>query len=256
MLACISDIHSNLEALTAVLADIDARGIRRVVCLGDVIGYGPNPRECLDLVQQRCSDVVLGNHDYATLYEPTRFNYGAEEAVYWTRAVLENDPDTAAIQRRWNFLGELDIRQVLEGVELGERQALLVHGSPRRPVNEYLFPDDVFNTPLKITATFDRFQDVCFVGHTHIPGVFTSAPEFISPDEADGVYRLAKGKTLVNVGSVGQPRDRDPRACYVVLENDLIRFVRVEYDVKTTMEKILAIPELDDYLAARLEDGR
>lgn len=256
MLAIISDIHSNIEALTSVLADIDSRGIQRVVCLGDVIGYGPDPRQCLDLVQRRCSDVILGNHDYATLYEPTRFNYGAEEAVFWTRAALENDPDPAAVQRRWEFLGQLDIRRILNGPDVNERKILLVHGSPRRPVNEYLFPDDVFNAPVKVTGTFERFAQVCFVGHTHLPGVFTSAPEFISPKDADGVFRLTKDKALINVGSVGQPRDRDPRACYAILEDDLVRFVRVEYDVKTTMEKILAIPELDDYLAVRLEDGR
>ncbi|MBN1941698.1 MAG: metallophosphoesterase family protein [Phycisphaerae bacterium] len=256
MLAIISDIHSNLEALSAVLADVDARGIRRVVCLGDVIGYGPNPRECLDLVQQRCSDAILGNHDYATLYEPTRFNFGAEEAVFWTRATLENDPDPAAVARRWEFMGSLEIRRVLDGPDFGDRKILLVHGSPRRPVNEYLFPDDTFNVPAKLAASFERFRRVCFVGHTHLPGVFTDEPEFISPEDADGVFRLTRKKTLINVGSVGQPRDRDPRACYVILEEELIRFVRVEYDVKTTMEKIRAIPELDDYLAIRLEDGR
>lgn len=256
MPAFISDIHSNLEALTAVLADIDARGIQRVICLGDVIGYGPNPRECLDLIQQRCSDVILGNHDYATLYEPTRFNYGAEEAVFWTRAVLEADPDPAAVARRWEFIGSLDIRRVLDDTAFNGHRVLTVHGSPRRPVNEYLFPDDVFNTPVKITTAFERFHGVCFVGHTHLPGVFTGEPEFISPEDTDGVFRLTDEKVLINVGSVGQPRDRDPRACYVILEEGLIRFLRVEYDVQATMEKIRAIPELDDYLAVRLEDGR
>jgi diadenosine tetraphosphatase ApaH/serine/threonine PP2A family protein phosphatase len=150
----------------------------------------------------------------------------------------------------------LEIRRKLTGEELGERKVLLTHGSPRRPVNEYMFPDDVFNAPVKITAAFDRFEQICFVGHTHLPGVFTCIPEFISPEDTDGVYRLTKEKVLFNVGSVGQPRDRDPRACYVILEDALVRFVRVEYDVKTTMRKILAIPELDDYLANRLEDGR
>lgn len=256
MLALISDIHSNTEALSAVLADIESRGIERVVCLGDVIGYGPNPRECLDLIRRRCGDVILGNHDYATLYEPTRFNYGAEEAVYWTRRMLENDPDTTAIEERWGFLGGLDIRKVFDGQSFGCREILLVHGSPRRPVNEYLFPDDVFNTPAKLTTSFDRFGHVCFVGHTHLPGVFTSEPEFISPEDTRGVFEIPSAKVLINVGSVGQPRDRDPRASYVILDDGLIRFIRVEYDIKATTEKIRAIPELDDYLASRLEDGR
>ena len=93
MLAIISDIHSNTEALEAVLADIDARGIKHVVCLGDVIGYGPNPRHCVDLVAQRTRATLLGNHDFAVLYEPSNFNMGAEAACFWTRQQLDTEPD-------------------------------------------------------------------------------------------------------------------------------------------------------------------
>ncbi len=256
MVALVSDIHSNWEAFTAVLADIDVRGIERIVCLGDVVGYGPNPRECLDAVRQRCSDVILGNHDYATLYEPSRFNVGAEEAVFWTRRTLETDDEPARIAERWGFLGSLDIRKVVHDNDRGDQDLLLVHGSPRRPINEYLFPDDLHNAPNKLSACFERFRHVCFVGHTHTPGVFTSRMEFFRPEDIGGVYERGNEKVLVNAGSVGQPRDRDPRACYVVLEEKTIRFIRVEYDVSTTMDKIYAIPELDDYLATRLEDGR
>jgi predicted phosphodiesterase len=89
MFAILSDIHSNIEALTTVLADIDRRGIKTIYCLGDVVGYGPNPRECLDLIIERTRWCVLGNHDYAVFYEPTNFNYGAEQASFWSREVLE-----------------------------------------------------------------------------------------------------------------------------------------------------------------------
>ena len=92
MFAIISDIHGNLEALTAVLQDIDARGIERIVCLGDVIGYGASPRECVDLVMERVEFCLCGNHDHAVFYEPFNFNVGAERACYWTRQVLEDEP--------------------------------------------------------------------------------------------------------------------------------------------------------------------
>ena len=101
MFALISDIHSNLEALTAVLADAEQRGVSTFYCLGDVIGYGPDPCACLDLIMERTSECILGNHDCAVLYEPTRFNQGAEQAAYWTRAQLEAEPDPALQARRW-----------------------------------------------------------------------------------------------------------------------------------------------------------
>src|SRR5512145_2719548 len=105
MFAIISDIHSNLEALTTVLADIDSRGIKKIYCLGDVVGYAANPLECLDLVIARTQVCVLGNHDYAVLYEPTNFNMGAEQASYWTRNILEKQGDTESNGKRWSFFG-------------------------------------------------------------------------------------------------------------------------------------------------------
>jgi len=105
MFAVISDIHSNLEALTTVLTDIEKRGIKIIYCLGDVIGYGPNPQECLDLIIERTKWCVLGNHDYATLYEPTNFNYGAEQASFWTREVMETEPQSDKANKRvcWHY---------------------------------------------------------------------------------------------------------------------------------------------------------
>jgi len=216
MLAVISDIHSNLEALTAVLEEIDRRGIRRIVCLGDVVGYGPNPAECLDLVRERCEVALCGNHDYAVFYEPSNFNVGAERACYWTRQVLESVGNRAARKARWEFLGRMPSRWETDGF-------LLVHGSPRRPINEYLFPEDVYTNPQKIVVNFERFAHrVCFVGHTHVPGVFTDEPYFEQPDDFDEPNRfllLPEERVIVNVGSVGQPRDRDARACFVIVSN-------------------------------------
>jgi diadenosine tetraphosphatase ApaH/serine/threonine PP2A family protein phosphatase len=253
MYAIISDIHSNLEALTAVMKDIEARGIEKILCLGDIVGYGPNPRECIDLVMERCAFSICGNHDHAVFYEPYNFNVGAERACYWTRQVLENESGKALRARRWDFLGKLPMRMLFENM-------LFVHGSPRRPVNEYLFADDVYSNPHKLMANFERLQYVAsFVGHTHVPGVFVDDPYFESPDELaePGVYEIAEDdKVIINVGSVGQPRDRDPRAAYVVIEQGRVEFVRVEYDIDKVVHKILNTPELDDFLGHRLLEGR
>lgn len=256
MLAIISDIHSNVEALTAVLADIQRRGVQSVICLGDVIGYGPQPRECLDLTREVSQTTLLGNHDYAVLLEPNKFNIGAEAACYWTRQQLEDEPDTAQRGARWDFLGSLVVKHTMAAEGLEAQELAFVHGSPRRPVNEYVFPDDVFSNPAKIAGSFDRFNHLCFVGHTHVPGVFVEGPDFYSPDELRNAYEITPKKALINVGSVGQPRDRDPRASYVLIEPGVVNFIRVEYDFRATAEKIFAIPELDDYLGTRLKEGR
>lgn len=257
MFAIISDIHGNMLALRAVLDDIEARGIELTICLGDVLGYGPEPRECLDLVMERAEVTLMGNHDHAVLYEPNKFNVGAEAACYWTRQQLEDEPDLDLRGRRWDFLGKVPVKYVLNRQDLDMGELVFVHGSPRRPVNEYVFPDDIFNNPNKIAGCFDRFEHVCFVGHTHVPGVFLETPDFYSPDEIENVYESdPKHKALINVGSIGQPRDRDPRASYVIVEPGRVRFVRVEYDADAVAAMVHAIPELDDYLGIRLKEGR
>ena len=248
--AIISDVHSNLEALQAVLEDIDRRKIKRIVCLGDIIGYGPNPCECIDLVIERCEWSLMGNHDFAVLYEPTSFNASAEAASFWTRRQLEIEPDHEARTRRWNYLGNLRMREVGDG-------SLWVHGSPRRPINEYIFPDDAITAPSKITQIFNRIEKRCFVGHTHTSGVFTDEPEFYPPADLDGVYKFDDAeKCVVNPGSVGQPRDRDPRSSYAILHDDRVEFVRVDYDIQSVVDRIRSIPQLSDFLGLRLIDGR
>lgn len=249
MFAIISDIHGNLEALSVVLADIQKRGITEILCLGDVVGYGPDPRECLDLVMQNCKTVLMGNHDFAVFYEPYNFNTGAESASYWTRRRFEQEPSAELRNKRWRFLGSLPPRVKTD-------QYVALHASPRRPINEYIFPDDIYTNPGKFVAMFERVEKLCFVGHTHVPGVFLEGPDFYTPDELDYRFEITDEKAIVNVGSVGQPRDRDPRTSYVVVDEASVEFVRLEYDVKTTVKKFEAVPELDSFLAARLLDGR
>ena len=246
--ALISDVHSNLEGLEAVLADIQSQGITEIYCLGDIIGYGPNPRECIDLIM-KCDVCILGNHDQGALFDPEGFNSGAERAIFWTREQLEsprgNQEQNA---KRWDFLGELPRSRRENGF-------LFVHGSARNPLNEYVFPEDIYN-PRKMEKIFALIEQHCFQGHTHVPGVFTLNQRFYSPEDINHQYRLGSEKTMTNVGSVGQPRDGNPKACYVVLEDDLLTFRRVDYDVEKTIRKIYETPELDNFLGDRLREGR
>ncbi len=258
MFAIISDIHSNIEALTTVLEDIKQRGIKTIYCLGDVVGYAANPRECLDLVIDKSEFCVMGNHDYAVLYEPTNFNMGAEQASFWTREILEKETDAAKRDKRWEFLGNQVMRHTKEMKLDGVNAHIdFVHASPRKPINEYIFPDDVYSTAGKIETLFERVQHICFIGHTHLPGVFLDEPDFYSPDELGGKYPIIKEeKAIINVGSVGQPRDRDNRASYVFIEGNTVNFVRLEYDYEATAQKIYEIERLDNFEGDRLFDGR
>jgi predicted phosphodiesterase len=246
--AIISDIHSNLEALQAVLKDIEAQGVTEIFCLGDVIGYGPNPRECIDLVMD-CKLVLLGNHDQGAMFDPEGFNTSAERAIFWTRSQLENPNENRQVrERRWEFLAERPRTYKENGY-------LYVHGSARNPLNEYVFPEDIYNQR-KMERIFALVERYCFQGHTHVPGIFTENLQFHSPEEVDSAFRLDGRKTLCNVGSVGQPRDGDWRACYVMLDDDTIRYRRVEYDIDTTIKKIYSIPDLENFLGDRLREGR
>lgn len=248
MRAILSDIHSNLEALEAVLAHVASQSISQVYCLGDIIGYGPNPLECIDLAMQ-FHVCLLGNHDQSALYYPENFSRGAEQAIHWTREQLaDRDAGAGANQARWDFLNELPRSRLEPGI-------LFVHGSARNPLNEYVFPEDVYHRR-KLEKLFSMIQRYCFVGHTHVPGVFTESGAFHSVPEIEDGFRLGDEKAMINVGSVGQPRDGDPRACYVVLDDDFVTFHRIEYPVDRTVEKIYATAQLDDFLGDRLTQGR
>ena len=258
-LAVISDPHGNAVALETVLKDIEGAGVDRIVCLGDIIGYGPEPRECVDLVMDRCKWSLLGNHDFAALYEPTNFNPAAEASAYWTREQFETEPDEALRAKRYAFLGGLHVRKTETVDPGGARKFVAVHGSIRRPINEYVFPQDAINAPEKMRSLFELIDDVCLCGHSHVPGVFTDEPDFYPPDEAGAEmsYKFLDGeRVIVNVGSVGQPRDHDPRASYAILHEDRVEFRRVEYDIDSTAKKIYAIEQLSDWLGDRLYEGR
>ncbi len=244
-IAIISDIHANLEALQAVLEDIRSQNIGVIYCLGDVIGYGPNPCECIDVCRE-FDLCLLGNHDNGALFDPEGFSSGAERAIFWTRRQIEGNAN--GNQSRWDFLAGLPRTHRVGGT-------IYVHGSPRSPLCEYVFPEDIYNER-KIKRIFSFVQHYCFQGHTHVPGIFTEDCRYLSPNETGGAYVLTDQKVMINVGSVGQPRDNDARSCYVVLNDELVQFRRVDYDWSVTRDKIREIPDLDDFLGDRLGEGR
>jgi len=248
--AIISDIHGNLEALQAVLQHIESQNASEIYCLGDIIGYGPNPLECIDTVMARCSRTILGNHDQAVVFDPAGFNPVAYQAIMWTREMMESDQcGTDLYNRRWDFIGELPRRH-------DEGQVLFVHGSPRDPTNEYIFPELAFDSS-SLALMMKRFEQSCLHGHTHIAGVITESARWLPPEDIDYRFRLGSEKALINVGSVGQPRDEDNRACYVVLDLDegVVEYHRVAYDFERTRQKIYDNPHLDNMLGDRLTRG-
>lgn len=247
--ALISDIHGNFAALSAVLDFIKTIEVDEIVCLGDIIGYGPDPLQCLDTVMDCCKLTILGNHDQAAIFDPEGFNPVAMRAIFWTREQLEQDTGERA-DLRWDFLGELP-RQHDEG------QFLYVHGSPRDPTNEYVFPEHVYEKA-RMESLMKRFDQYCFQGHTHIPGVFLSTGSFLQPNERGNFFELEGEKCMINVGSVGQPRDEDYRPCFAVQDTEAhtVQYHRIDYDAQKTCDKIHAIPDLDNMLGDRLLTGR
>lgn len=253
MYAVISDIHSNLEALTAVLADLDALGVKDVRCLGDIVGYGPSPLECVDLVMARASVVVRGNHDEALVHGAYGFHLRAQEAIDWTRDQLKPGFFSGpAVRRRWDWLAALPVRHE-DGPDV------LVHGSPRDPTQEYLMASEVaFGPTEKYEEVFAQVERLLFVGHTHLPGIITSDYEAKTPADLGGALRvsdLAGRRAIVNVGSVGQPRDKDPRACYTLVDGDVVTWRRVAYDAARTVERVKGTPRLHPSLGERLLVG-
>jgi diadenosine tetraphosphatase ApaH/serine/threonine PP2A family protein phosphatase len=251
MIAILSCIHANLEALVAVLADAREQGAERIFCLGDVLSYGPNPIECLEL--SRSWDVVLlSNHDQAAMFDPDGFGQTSERASFWHREIIEQSANRESL---WMRLGTHPRTHREHGL-------LFVHGSARNPLNEYIFPEDIYN-PLKMSRIAEFMGDDihCLTGHTHLPGLFTRIRRdwtFQVPSELDDSHQLDSRLSIINVGSVGQPRDADWRACYVLLDQEEQRVIwrRVPYDVNATIQKIYDTPELDNFLGDRLRDGR
>jgi predicted phosphodiesterase len=269
--ALISDLHSNAPALEAALRDARERGVARFVCLGDVIGYGARPTECLDLVIEHCGEratslgllpgvCLQGNHEYALLSSGEDFNPNARRAIDWTREQINaggGSRDRAL--EYWDFLGGLEPLHVEDG-------AMYAHGSPRDPVREYLLPRDARDSA-KMQANFSRMRHldsaarsgVCFVGHSHVPGIFYEDGRFYRPRNTEGPYDLGaleRCRAIVNVGSVGQPRDGDKRLSYAVFDGHNLTFVRLDYPYELAQEHIRAVPELPPHLADRLALGQ
>ena len=248
--AIISDLHSNIEALTAVFSRLEREGVDRILCLGDVVGYGPDPERCIDLVVENCELTICGNHDEALMRGAHDFNPVARQVIEYNRRMLKPGFIAGAAKRsRWRFIENLPVSH-------REDDALLVHGSPRDPVHEYIMKTDVIFIPDKIRDVFAHFEGLCFVGHTHFPGVFTEDLRFRDPSQLDYHYEWGGEKAIVNVGSVGQPRDGDPRASCVIVEDGLVRFLRTDYDIAMVQKKIYENPNIPDLCAARLEIGK
>ncbi len=221
ILAC---VHANLPALEAVLFDIALQGIRRIVSLGDIVGYGDHPRECLTLLKD--VDIsIMGNHEEAIMFYGEDFNPKARESLEWTQEEL-NSPSFSREENQalWQQLGIM--QQVVE-----DGDVMYTHGSPRVPTREYVVPADVRNAE-KMSGIFDMVKRVCFIGHSHVPHVYTSDRKHASPDALSGAIdlrNLGDRKILINVGSVGQPRDGSTAASYVTFDGDVVRFRRVGY---------------------------
>ncbi len=246
--ALISDLHSNAEALEAVLARIDRLGVDEVCCLGDVVGYGADPEECVTMVMQRCAWTIMGNHDWGLFHSVDEFNPLAREALLFTRRRLRPSWWSPKRKAMWNFLASLPVRMEAHG-------HLYCHGSPRDPIMEYVLKSDVFLEPEKMVELFSLIDRPCFVGHTHWPGVHGSDYRFTAATAECSSVELTGEPMIINVGSVGQPRDGDNRACFAVVDGNRVEFHRVPYDIPATQAKILRAG-LHPALADRLGKGK
>jgi len=240
--ALISDIHGNLEALQVVLHHIEKEHPDKLVCLGDLVGYGADPQKCIDMVRERTELVVAGNHDWAAIgrTDISYFNPYARAAVLWTREKL------GEFHRK--YLEELPL-------VLSEGELYFVHSTPERP-EEWNYIFSLTQAAYYLSKLRGGF---CFVGHSHVPVAFVSDGDEVSwvPGPSFKVRIEPDLKYLVNVGSVGQPRDGDNRAAYALLDlrEGTIEVRRVPYDVATAQRKILkaGLPEV---LAERLAYGQ
>ncbi len=236
-IAVISDIHSNLVALRTALSHIKLQQVDRIICLGDAVGYGPRPNECVELLRRNSYICLMGNHDHAVLgLTDTRyFNSYAREAVEWTRSVLT--PENLDYLRNLPFF-------------FSENDFLFVHSTPLHPEDwEYIFSENQARDYIK-----QMKQRICFVGHSHVPMVFPEHERSYYREES--ILEFREQKYIVNVGSVGQPRDHDPRLCYVLFdtESGWLKFVRLKYDYEETAREILE-KGLPPFLAMRLAEG-
>ena len=239
-IAVISDVHSNLHALEAVLAEADAAGVDELWCLGDLVGYGPRPNECVDLLRERTAICLAGNHDQVVLGKIALAAFAGEAATAaaWTRTVLDEDAR--------GFLNGLEPRGERPGVEL-------FHGSPRDPIWDYVLSEDAARRSFAATTA-----PLVLVGHSHVALELAADGSAVRGGQAapGATVELGPGRRLLNPGSVGQPRDGDPRAAWLEVDLSAGRatFRRTDYPVERTQAEMRerGLPEL---LAARLEHG-
>ena len=243
--AVISDIHSNLEALRAVLEAIDSLGVERIVCLGDVVGYNADPNECIALIRERNIDCIVGNHDVraVTGADLTEFNPIAREALLWTR---DNLTEESA-----KFLSGLPSTLTVDDAFLA------VHGWVN-DTDSYIFSELDAAMNLKLMGALPGAPALCFFGHTHFAVSYLEAPgQGVRIETSKRIRLNGDVRALVNPGSVGQPRDSDPRAAFVVYDRDLrvVTLERIEYDIEAASTKIIeaGLPKM---LADRLKHGR
>jgi len=237
----LGDIHGNLAAFEAVLAEARKEGaFDKLICLGDIVGYGPEPHECIQLIQAQNNSCVAGNHDRAVSgkISVNGFNSQAAEAINWTAGRLTaTDLD---------YLNSLPEKTVFA-------EFTCTHGSPRDPISEYLL------SAISAEDNFPYFDtDICLVGHTHIPLIFENSHEGALLHEfRDGdVFPIGGNQVIINPGGVGQPRDNDPRAAYAIYDTDknAVFARRVEYDIAATQMKMREAG-LPDFLINRLSYG-
>ncbi len=240
--AIVADIHANLAAFTAVLDNIESRGgVEEVWCLGDVVGYGPDPHQCIELLRQHNHVCVAGNHDWAAIgkINTNEFNPDAAAACHWTAQQLSS-ADMEYIE---------NLPLVIEDGDF-----TLVHGSPREPIWEYLVSASVAK------ESFAHFKTrFCLVGHSHVPLVFryseTGVCSFRPFSPGIGLV-LGRSRLIINPGGVGQPRDGDPRASYAIYDSETrtVKLHRVPYDISATQAK-MAKCGLPIRLVTRLSSG-
>ena len=233
----ISDIHGNLEALNKVLEYIDnLEEEKRVVCLGDIVGYGPNPAECFKIVESITDKICLGNHEDAILdtdYD-YQINWHARTAIRWTRGVLD-EVTTEAIRKL--------------PLQIAEDNVMYVHASPNDP----MLWKYITNAGNAYSSLIEMKHSLCFIGHSHIPGIYT----YRALQRNSNKVTLSKDdKTIVNVGSVGQPRDGSPMLSFAVFDDNNwdVEIIRIEYDYHKTMANIEKT-DLPLFLAERLAKG-
>lgn len=222
--AVISDVHGNEEALQAVLQDIKQRKIRNILFLGDAVGYGPNPNECVKLLKDNCREMISGNHDYAVLglTDISNFNDYAKAAVEWTSSVMK--------KKYLSFLRFLPLVKLLE-----KDDTLLVHSTPKEPDKwHYIL------TGWDAEVNFRHFeQKTCLIGHSHQAVIIEDPISDEMLTHKNSVEITEAKRYIINVGSVGQPRDGDPRACYAIITNEKVELIRVKYDISKTQKKML-----------------